>query len=144
MGWLEGKDRMVVENPVTFMLYSQFPFVGPYSMLNLSVPEYGPQLKKILFASILLTSIISGGTILLSSSGQTEVPEVEFELDEFEDVSEVPEVEFELDEFEEGMAVGVGVGEGKISWLVIVQVLLSPAKSATVPLESQSPLNVCV
>ncbi len=54
---------MVVENPVTSVLYNQFPFAGPYRTLNLSVPEYGPQLIKILSASILLDSIKVDATI---------------------------------------------------------------------------------
>ena len=29
MGWLAGSKLMVVENPVTVVLYNQFPFVRP-------------------------------------------------------------------------------------------------------------------
>ena len=51
---------MVVENPVTFVLYNQFPFISPYRTLNVSIAENGPQLIKILSVSTLLDSIMVG------------------------------------------------------------------------------------
>ncbi len=61
---------MVVEKPVTFVLYNQFPFVRPYWILNRFVPEYGAQLIKILVGLILLDSIMFGATIVLPRTGQ--------------------------------------------------------------------------
>jgi len=55
---------MVVENPVTFVLYNQFPLVRPYRMVNVSIPANGPQLIKILSASDLLESIIVGTVVI--------------------------------------------------------------------------------
>ena len=60
---------MVVENPVTLVLYNQFPFVRPYRTLNVSVPLYGPQLIKILVGLTLLDSIITG-TVVISGAMQ--------------------------------------------------------------------------
>ena len=84
----------VVENPVTLVLYNHFPFSIPHWTINLSVPEYGPQLITILSASILLEFIMIGATLL--RVGQTEdddPPELE------------PELEPELDAHEELLTV---------------------------------------
>ncbi|MGD0523251.1 MAG: hypothetical protein ABSA43_01690 [Candidatus Microgenomates bacterium] len=62
MGRFAGRALMVVENPVTVVLYNHFPFSVPYWMLNVSVPEYGPQLIKILVGLTLLDSIMFGVT----------------------------------------------------------------------------------
>jgi hypothetical protein len=61
---------MVVENPVTSVLYNQLPFAVPYSTLNVLVPEYGPQLTKILVELTRLDSIMLGGTTCSLISAQ--------------------------------------------------------------------------
>lgn len=61
---------MVVEKPVTLALYNHFPFSGPYWTLNVSIPEYGPQLTNILSASTLLDSMMIGVIIWLLIVGQ--------------------------------------------------------------------------
>jgi hypothetical protein len=71
----------VVENPVTLVLYNQTPFSNPYRTLNVSTPEYGPQLIKILSASILLDSIMIGATTWGLRVGQAEEDELEVELE---------------------------------------------------------------
>lgn len=57
-------------------------------MLNIFVPEDGPQLKKILVGLTLFDSITNGETIVLARSGQIgentplEPPELEVELED--------------------------------------------------------------
>ena len=70
---------MVVENPVTLVLYNQFPFVRPYRTLNVFIPAYGPQLIKILVGLILLESIIIG-TVVIVGAIHSLVPVEEEEL----------------------------------------------------------------
>lgn len=60
MGWLMGRALRVVENPMTLVLYNHFPFSTPYWTINVSIPEYGPQLIKILSASTLFDFIMIG------------------------------------------------------------------------------------
>jgi hypothetical protein len=83
----------VVENPVTVVLYSQFPFVKPYCTTNEFNPAYGPQLRKILVELTLLDSRMVGVTQLrfgqlLAAGAETDPPEPDVEV-----VEEVVEVE---------------------------------------------------
>src|SRR5664280_1809420 len=76
---------MVVENPVTLVLYNQFPFVRLYRTLNVFIPAYGPQLIKILVGLILLESIIIGTVVIVGaihSLVPVEEEELEVELEE--------------------------------------------------------------
>lgn len=95
---------MVVENPVTVVLYNQFPFVRPYRTLNVFIPAYGPQLREILVGLILLESIMIG-TVVIGDAMQFPPP-----VEEEDDPEDVPEVELdEEDEPELGVGVDVGV-----------------------------------
>lgn len=38
IGWFAGSAFKVVENPVTLVLYSQFPFTRPYLTINVFIP----------------------------------------------------------------------------------------------------------
>lgn len=75
---------MVVENPVTLVLYNQSPFVGPYRILNVSSPAYGPQLRKILVGLSRLDSMISGTVVIGEAIHSLLVDEDELEEDEVE------------------------------------------------------------
>ena len=114
MGWLKGRELMVVENPVTFVLYGQFPFIKPYLTLNVSIPAYGPQLIKILVGLNLFESIISG-TVVIVGAMQGAPPPVEEEEEELELEEE--------DEPAEDVGVGVEVGVGAHEELLTVVLL---------------------
>lgn len=77
-------------------------------MLKLSIPEFGPQLRKILLSFTLLISIIWGVMMVIGSAGQDspeEAVEVEVEAVEFEEVVVTVGVGV-------GVVVGVAVGVG--------------------------------
>lgn len=84
MGWLAGRALSVVENPVTLVLYCQFPFARPYLTLKVFIPAYGPQLTKILVGLILFDSIITGTVVICVAIQGPATPVVEEDDDELE------------------------------------------------------------
>ncbi|MDQ3239401.1 MAG: hypothetical protein M3P33_02650, partial [bacterium] len=60
IGWFVGNECIVVENPVTFVLYIHLPLMNAYSTTNLPTPSYGAQLTNILSGLLLLVLNITG------------------------------------------------------------------------------------
>lgn len=130
---------MVVENPVTSVLYNQFPFERPYCMLNRFVPEYGPQPIKMLVGLTLLDSVMIGITIWGFRAGQSgentplEPPELEDEeLEDELEVGDVAGVGVGV-----GVAVGVGVGVTHVDLATVVLFnVTAPVLSTVLPAKS--------
>lgn len=73
---------MVVENPVTLVLYSQVPFIRPQRTLNVSMPAQGPQLTEILVGLILFDSIIIGTVVIKGAMQGAPAPPVEEDVED--------------------------------------------------------------
>lgn len=107
---------------MTIVLYSQFPFVGPYRTLNVFIPAYGPQERKILVGLILLEFNIIGTVVIAGAVQGALPPEEDDEFDEFED---------EFDD-EPGDEVGLALHAAVLIVSVVVETVPPKAKALPV------------